>query len=444
MLRYAGLDVHKRVVEACVLDAAGQLLRRERFELTPDNLTAFARAHLGPQAHVALEATTNTWAVVRLLTPHVAEVVVSNPLATKAIAQAKVKTDKVDALVLAQLLRCDYLPRVWQPDEATQELRRLSARRSSLVADRTGVKNRLHAVLAQRLLRPPVDELFGKRGRAWLAGVDIDAEGRLLLDSDLRLLAQIDEEIAALDGVLAAKAYATEQVKLLLTLPGIDVTAAQTVLAAWGDVGRFRDADHAASYLGLSPSTRQSAEHCYHGPITKRGNGHARWVLVQAAQHLDKHPGPLGVFFRRLARKKNRNVAVVAAARKLATIAWHMLCGHQPYRYAPPVATQAKLARLRIRVTGHRRRSGPRQQAPGAAPGAGGTRIVKALAQVYQEEALPAPAPPPPGEARTVSQTGTAGYVASLATARRVARPASPPRGRAAAAAAGRAGEASC
>ena len=76
---------------------------------------------------MALEATTNTWVVVRILTPHVAEVVVSNPLLTKAIAAAKVKTDKVDACVLAQLLRCDYLPRVWRPDDPTLELRRLSA-----------------------------------------------------------------------------------------------------------------------------------------------------------------------------------------------------------------------------------------------------------------------------------------------------------------------------
>ena len=88
---------------------------------------------------------------------------------------------------------------------------------------------------------------------------------------------------------------------------------------------RFPDGDHAASYLGLVPSTKQSAACCYHGPITKRGNSQARWMLIEAAQHLDKHPGPLGHFFRRLCRKKNRNVAVVAAARKLACIGWRML-----------------------------------------------------------------------------------------------------------------------
>ena len=114
-------------------------------------LEQFCKDRLTAESKVALEATTNTWAVVGVLRPHVGEVVVSNPLQTKAIAQAKVKTDKVDALILAERLRCDFLPRVWQPDEATQVMRRLTGRRSALVGMRTAVKNRLHALLAQRL-----------------------------------------------------------------------------------------------------------------------------------------------------------------------------------------------------------------------------------------------------------------------------------------------------
>jgi transposase len=130
MVTYCGLDVHKKVVEACVLDAAGLVIFRMRFTLTPAALVQFCKDRLTSESKVALEATTNTWAVVKLVRPLVAEVVVSNPMQTKAIAQAKVKTDKVDALILAQLLRCDFLPQVWQPDEATQELRRLTCRRS--------------------------------------------------------------------------------------------------------------------------------------------------------------------------------------------------------------------------------------------------------------------------------------------------------------------------
>jgi transposase len=177
MLRYAGLDVHKRVVQACILDEGGQIVHQDRFELTGPTLVGFAQSHLGPQCHVALEATTNTWAIVALLRLHVAEVVVSNPLKTRAIAEAQIKTDKIDARVLADLLRCNYLPRVWQPDDQTQRIRRLVSRRASVVADRTGIKNRLHSVLAMRLLRPPVEDLFGTRGLAWLRHVELDAEG---------------------------------------------------------------------------------------------------------------------------------------------------------------------------------------------------------------------------------------------------------------------------
>jgi transposase len=136
-VRYVGLGVHKRVVEACLLSSEGKIIRRDRLALSRSYLETYAREVLRPTDRVALEFTTNTWAVVRILTTHVAEVVVSNPLATKAIAAAKVKTDKVDTCVLAQLLRCDYLPRVWQPDESTLELRRLTARRAGLVSDAT-------------------------------------------------------------------------------------------------------------------------------------------------------------------------------------------------------------------------------------------------------------------------------------------------------------------
>ena len=134
MIRYVGLDVHKDVVQACLIDEQGQRLESHRLPCTKESLEAFARERLRPTDHIALEATTNTWAVVALLRPHVGKIVVGNPLRTRAIAEAKVKTDKVDAEVLAQLLRCDYLPSVWQPDEDTQKLRELSSHRAGLVA----------------------------------------------------------------------------------------------------------------------------------------------------------------------------------------------------------------------------------------------------------------------------------------------------------------------
>lgn len=399
-MRFAGLDIHKRVVEAVVLDEAGKILHRERFDCTRSELERFAKQRLGKRTRVALEATTNTWAVVGVLEPLVAEVVVSNPLRTRAIAEAKVKTDKVDALVLAQLLRTDFLPTVWKPDTGTQARRRMTTQRAGLVHDRTRVKNRIHALLHQRMIECPESDLFSVKGFAWLQNLRLsDAHGNDALAAELRLLAGIEREIERAGQALAMDGYQDPRVRLLMTLPGVDVPVAQTLLGALGDIGRFRSADHAASYLGLVPSTKQSADHCYHGPITKQGRGHTRWLLVQAAQHLGKHWGPLGVFFRRLATKKGRNVAVVAVARKLVTIAWHMLRNNEPYRYADPRPTQAKLSRLRIAGGGERRKGGnpPGARHPNYGTGKS-TKTIPSLDQLYAAEGLPETRPLPDGE----------------------------------------------
>jgi transposase len=421
MVRYVGLDVHKRVIEACLVDQAGKIVHRERFALNRRTLRLFATKILRPADQVALEVTTNCWAVADALRPHVARVVVSNPLATKAIAQAKVKTDKVDAHVLAQLLRCAFLPEVWQPDEATRRLRELCGRRNVLVGQRTRMRNRIHSVLAMRLIEAP-PRVFNTEGLDWLARVELDPQARLLVDSDLRQLAFLQQEIDALDCELAKRGHGSPAVKLLMTLPNVDVATAQALLAAWGDPRRFPDGDHAASYLGLVPSTKQSADQCYHGPITKRGNSLARHMLVEAVQHLDKHPGPLGHFFRRLLRKKDRNVAVVAAARKLVVIGWELLVRNEPYRYAIPRSTEAKLARLRVKATGQRRKSGPPKGTKATAKLPGGSRTIPALAEVCRAEGLPEPAALCPGELRTLRQAKCQEFVAEISRRRVVPR----------------------
>jgi transposase len=420
---FAGLDVHKKETEAVVLDEAGNLLLSQRLATQRETLEAFARRHLR-ECRVALEATTNCWAIAAILEPLCAEVVVSNPLRTRAIAEAKIKTDRVDALVLAQLLRCEYLPRVWFPDEQTRRMRQRSTERANLSADRTRCKNRIHAVLHQRLIQPPVEDLFSQRGRAWLQTLRLDAEGAATLGRQFAQLALVEQQLAALDQQLAEAAYQQPGIKLLLTLPGVDVTVAQTILAALGDVKRFADADRAAAYLGLVPSTRQSGEHCYHGRITKQGASHARWMLVQAAQQVGRHPGPLGVFFRRLAKRKNRNVAVVATARKLITIAWHMLINNEPYRYAQPKTVEAKLSRLRIRATGRKKKGGaPKGQPRSASYGSGKrTRALPSLDTLYAQEQLPPLAPLPPGEQAMLARHQADAFARSIRQPQRLPR----------------------
>jgi transposase len=421
---FGALDLHKKVVEAVLLDDLGNVLHRERFPATRPALEAFAARYLTQEHRLALEATTNTWPVVAILQPFVQEVVVSNPMRTRAIAEAKIKTDRVDALVLAQLLRSDFLPRVWCPDPETQQRRRQATDRAVLVADRTRIKNRIHSILHHRLIEAPSGDLFSPANLRWLETLPLDPQGRQSLERQLRLLRQVEAELKDASDRIAQHAYRDPQVKLLMTLPGVDFAVAETLLAALGDSARFPSGEKAAAYLGLVPSTHQSGEHCYHGRITKQGSGHARWMLVQAAQHLSTHPGPLGVFFRRLAHKKNRNVAVVATARKLVTIAWHMLQNNQPYRYAQPRTTQAKFSRLRLRARGARRPGGlAKGSARPAAYGSGvRTRAVPSLDAIYAAEDLPAIAEPRPGERTMLELHGVTNFAQDVRKSKRIPR----------------------
>ena len=421
---FAALDLHKKVVESIVVDDNGTVLHRDRFPATRDAHPAFANKRLSPDCALTLEATTNTWAVVELLAPFVGEIVPSNPLKTRAIAEAKIKTDKVDAEVLVHLLRTNFLPRVWCPDPQTRALRHLTTERANLVADCTRLKNRIHAVLHQRLIEPPEADLFSAASLRWLAALDLDPDGLDTLHRHLRQLAHVESELQLLTAKLAAHAHATPQIKLLMTLPGVDFAVAETILSTLGDWTRFPTADKAAAYFGLVPSTHQSGTHCYHGSITKQGRGHARWMLVEAAQHLANHPGPLGLFFRRIHKKKGYSVAVVAAARKLVTIAWHMLKNNEPYRYAQPRTTEAKMSRLRVRATGQRRKGGnPKGQPRTPVYGTGQSTLgVPSLDQIYAKEQLPALAPQLPGELKMLERFGLTEYAEKLRLAHRIPR----------------------
>jgi hypothetical protein len=189
------------------------------------------------------------------------------------------------------------------------------------------------------------------------------------------------------------------------------------MMAAIGDIGRFDSPLKLAS--GLIPSVHQSADRAYHGKITKQGNSNVRWLLVEAAHHAGRHPGPLGHQSHRIARKKGVNVARVAIARKLAVLAWHLLTKGEPYRYASPAATEKKLADLRRsqRVL-HSRPVGNRGSHWGH-----NTRVRKSLATVLATEALPPATPPPPAELRVLAPLGTTTLLKKLAREKRVEVP---------------------
>ena len=391
--RYVGLDVHKDVVEYCILDAAGKKLDGGRIICEQSVLELFAMKTLSPKDYVALEATANTWSVVDIIEPHIAKIVVGNAMKTKAIAEAKVKTDKIDAKILAQLLRCDFLPTVWIPDAQTRVLRRLSSFRKSLVQDSTAAKNRIKGILNHLLIKHAV--VWSKDGLDELKKLDIPLHERVIMECEIAMLEHLRTQIEKVEAEIKKLAYEEANVRLLMTLPGVDYNTATAVVAAFGDISRIKDADHAASYLGLVPRTKQSANTCRQGAITKAGSSLARSLLCEAAQCLSRNDGPLGVFVRRLLQKKTWNKAIVAGARKLATIAYHMLKNKEPYRYAPVARTRKKLGWLRKSVTG-KRLEPPQYRFDKKLTehienrSDVSVRFVPPLSEVYEKEGLPA------------------------------------------------------
>jgi transposase len=268
--RCIGLDVHREFAQVAIWQG-GLVTQAGRFATTPEGVRGFAEG-LGPADEVALEATGNTWAIATLLASRAGRVVVSNPVKTRAIAEAKVKTDKVDAEILAQLLAADYLPAVWRPDPAISALRRQVLRRAHIVRQRTRLKNQVHAILHRNLIaRCPAADLFGHKGRAWLAAQQLPPDELVAATALLRQLDFHGQELRLIDTDLGQVALARPEVLRLMTVPGIDATVALSIVAAVGDFTRFRTPEKS----GGQPAS--------HGRITKTGPSHARGMLVEAA-----------------------------------------------------------------------------------------------------------------------------------------------------------------
>jgi transposase len=348
--RCFGLDVHREFAQVAIWQD-GLVRHAGQIPTTPEALRIFADS-LAPNDEVALEATGNTHAIVRLLQGKVARIVVSNPQKTRAIAEAKVKTDKVDAEILAQLLAADYLPAVWVADEDTQARRRQVARRAHIVRQRTRLKNQVQAILHRNLVpRCPAADVFGRKGRAWLAEQALPADERQAVGALLRQLDFHAQELRLIDAALARVALGCQDTKRLMTIPGVDVTVAMSITAAVGDFSRFSSPNKLVRYLGLNPRVKQSGgQPASHGRIAKQGRAHARGMLVEAAWVAVKTPGPLRAFYERVRARRGMQIAVVATARKLCVLCWHMITRGEDYAFARPSLTAKKLRALELKA----------------------------------------------------------------------------------------------
>jgi len=334
-VRSIGLDVHRDFCEVAVAED-GEIASSGRIDTTPAALELFAGS-LAPSDQVALEVTGGAWEIARIIQPYVARVIVVSPADT-AIRQARAKTDRLDARALARLLAAGSLDDVWVPDEQTWVMRRRLSRRAQLVRERTRSKNEIHAVIIRRLIgRPPVSDVFGVKGRRWLAELELPVEERETLESCLRQIAFLDSEIAEVDRLIARAALSSAEIRRLMTVPGVNVVVAATFLAAIGDIERFRSPRKLVGYLGLDPRVRQSGPGpAIHGHISKQGSRPARYALVEACWSAVRQPGPLRAFYDRVRARRGHQVAVVAAARKLACLFWCLLTREQDTRSRSP------------------------------------------------------------------------------------------------------------
>lgn len=348
--RCIGLDVHRDFAQVAIWQN-GVVTQEGRFATTPEQVRAFASG-LAPTDEVALEATGNSWAVAGLLASRAARVVVSNPAKTRVIAEAKIKTDKVDAAILAELLAANYLPSVWMPDAETAALRRQVQRRGHIVRQRTRLKNQVQAILHRNLVvRCPAADLFGIKGRAWLAEQDLPADESAAATALLRQLDFHADELALIDRDLAQIALRRDDVRRLMTIPGVDATVALAIVAAVGEFTRFRSPQRLVSYLGLNPRVRQSGNQtASHGRITKSGPGYARGMLVEAAFSASKAPGPLRAFYQRVRARRGLQIAIVATARKLTVLCWHLMIKGEDYAFAMPSLVAHKQRKLELRA----------------------------------------------------------------------------------------------
>ena len=385
MIMFYGLDVHKEFIQVCALAAKGTKRKEFRVGGSAEEVEAFAKK-LRPDDQVVLEATFHTWILHDILSRHVDRVVVANPLQVKAIAQAKIKTDKVDAFTLAKLLRADFLPEVELPDPKAWALRQLVSHRRLLVKQRTAIKNSIHAVLDRRLVHNPNKDPFSKRARQWMKNLDLPAAESFLLQNAMTLLEDLDDRIDAVDHELLEQASIESNARLLMTIPGVGVTAAIGLIAAIGDVRRFGTPDQLASYFGLVPRVSQSAGRCHHGRITKTGSSTARSLVVESAQILARSSSPLTATYWRVRRKRGHNVAVTALARKIIVLVWYLLTKQEPYRYGEPGLARRKLRKATLPELRQRSK-----------------RVPQTLDAVYEEAGLPPLAHPSEAERRTVA-----------------------------------------
>lgn len=331
---YAGIDVHKKFSFITAMNEKGKIINQTKImhgkQISQAPWNDFVKQFREPIS-LAIEAT-GMWAPVHdALEPLVEEIKLAHPLRTRAIAEARIKTDKIDSTILAHLLRTDLLPTCFIPSQDIRDGRELLRYRASLVSLQTEIKNKIHSLLHRCGYLYEGSDIFGTSGRIYLASLPLRDIYREEVNGYLRILDFLKSEIKAITKRVHNELEITPKAKLIQSIWGIGKYLALMIAMEIGDISRFRHPSKLVSYCGLAPSVYSSGGRTYYGSITKQGSKYLRWALILATQRYKNNKGVLGQFYRRIQSRHGSKAARVALARKLATIVWHMLSKNEVF-----------------------------------------------------------------------------------------------------------------
>lgn len=347
---YIGIDIDKKKCVACLQDKTGRILYGMKFENRKSGFQNLLKLLKGRKAKAVIESTGNLW--IRLYTAleeSGIEVKLANPYKTRVIAESRIKTDKIDAKTLADLLRADLIASSHVPPAHVRAVRDLLRHRLNMVNDRTRVKNRIHSLLDKyELPEFKGTDLFSKAGMKWFTEqmTHVDPGDQFVLQSLLYELKTLDTLIEKADKEVALHADVTDGVNLLMSLIGVSFHTALLFVCEVDEIQRFPSSSKLVSWLGLAPRVHQSGDTCYHGRITKRGSPRLRGALIQAAHAAVRFDPHWRSKFNRISHSKGKQKAYVAVARELAVTMYHMLINKEPYRFGREKTYAQKLKSL--------------------------------------------------------------------------------------------------
>ena len=330
-----GVDYHKKFTYFVVKDSKGKVLRNGQLPNEKDRVADFL-SPFKKDSSAVIESCRN-WCVMHdWLEELVDEVVLANPYKVKAIAEAKIKTDKIDATVLADLLRADMVPTCYVAPREVRDMRNLLRERIFFVRMRTMAKNRIVTIFdrypeERKGLKLQTD-IFGKSGRSQFDKVALREADRALIDRELNYIDVVNIFIKEIEEVVEENFKESKNAKTLKTIPGIGKFFSMLIDAEIGDVGRFKNEKSLACYAGLVPSTYSSGGKTHQGRLIKRGNKLLRWAFVEAVVPAISSDERLRFEYDLLRKRMNYNKAKVAMARKLLTIAYNCLKYKKNYK----------------------------------------------------------------------------------------------------------------